>query len=635
MANRNRRVRIFESAIERVARVLSRKWKVKVVFQHDRCETSGNTIYLPTLPDNASKELMDACSGHLDHETAHVVYTNFKTLKRVGRRPKTMTVLNALEDPRIEKLWIKLYPGAKLNLRRANDWSLRKVAAEREMVDPEDGVKKMMKPWDGLSNLGKFLHASIVYTVSDFDDSHWFLNSVVEPEILDDVKKYSSYFAQALDAKDTADLIPMAKELLEKLGEDDPEVEEPEQIEDPEDIPDGAQMVPGAGGAGGGGSPQRDVMTKQPKNPGPQGPPQVGLEQMMSAEEEAEKKNGKNAQQPGNSQGGRYNATDEEVENDQKLLNQGEQLRDAAREELVDNDTYLVYTTEGDEIHRVKDGDRIAYKRFMQDAVKLVAPMKRKMARSMLSTKESRWEGGKTRGKLDRRRLHAVASGTSKAVFRKRVHAEDFDTAVMLMIDHSGSMMGTQLDLAAKTAIVFGELLNQLHIPFAVYGFSTGVSAVASRRWSAASDEERRLYKRWGNLWLGEYKTWDDGWNSSGPKMINMVRNGQVNTYDGESVRVGAQMLLSRPEKRKIMFYMNDGWPCPNASDDSQAHEKYAADCAKEVEKKIELFALGIGTDAVKRFYSNCVQINKLEDLPKVCLTELDSLIRRGKSYRK
>jgi cobalamin biosynthesis protein CobT len=117
--------------------------------------------------------------------------------------------------------------------------------------------------------------------------------------------------------------------------------------------------------------------------------------------------------------------------------------------------------------------------------------------------------------------------------------------------------------------------------------------------------------------------------------MVRMARNPKINTYDGESLRVGAQMLLARPEKRKILFWMNDGQPCPNYGDDTQAHNKYAADCAKEVEKAIELFAIGIRTDAVKRLYSNCVQINELEDLPKVCLSELDALIRKGKTYIK
>lgn len=644
MAKKNKKVRIFESAIERIARVLSKKWNIKVIFQHDRCETSGSTIYLPTLPENASKELMDAMQGHLDHEAAHVVYTDFSSLKRVRRNPKTMTVLNALEDPRIEAKWCKLYPGAKTNLRRSHEWALEKVSKEQEMVDPEDGQKKMMKPWDNLSSLGKFLHASITYTCSNFDDSHWFLNDIVEDHIFNDVKKYSTYFREALSIDNTNDLIPLAKELLQKLGEEDPETEEPEQLEDGDQIPDNAVMMPAGGGGGGRQSPQGSVMSKQPQGGAGSGaggmPSAVEVAPSMEADEQNAAQDEDDASkggQPGGSSGqpgSKYDVSDEDVQHDEEVFNRNDALKDAARRELSRDDVYLVYSTEGDEIERIREGDRVEYKKFMQKSVKLVGPMKRKLARSMLSTKESRWEGDKTRGKINPRRLYQVPMGTSKRIFRSRVQSEDFDTCVMMMVDHSSSMSGYQLDLAAKTAIVFGELLSQLGIPFSVLGFSTGTSGVSQKRKNQASTDEQCLYKRWGNLWIGEYKNFEDSWQSAGPKMINMVNNSRNNTYDGESLRYGAQLLLARPEKRKIMFWMNDGQPCPNWADDTQAHNRYALDCAKEVEKMIELFAIGINTDAVKSYYKNCVQVNDLEDLPKTCLHELDQLIRKGKSYR-
>ncbi len=642
MSNRSRKIRIFESAIERVARVLSKKWKIRVVFQPGRCETSGSTIYLPTLPDNASKDLTDAMQGYLDHESAHVVHTDFSSLKRVTKSPKTMTVLNAMEDPRIEVLWCKMYPGAKLNLRRSHEWALKKVSEEKEMVDPEDGQTKKMRPWDSLSNLGKFLHASITYTNNEFDDKYWFLRDVVEDDIMKDVKKYSSYFRKALEVKNTNDLIPLAKELLKKLGEEDPETEEQEKGQGGEEsetqsMPGGSSPLPQAGRQQ---SPQESVMNKQPKNSQQSGStaasPQTKPGISADDEEDTEKEE---AEQNQSSSGGadtnsKYDTSDEEVEQDEKIRDVGDKLKDAAHQEVSEEDSYLVYSTEGDVVERIKDGDRIKYKRFMQEAVKYVAPMKRKMSRSMLATKQSRWEGDKTRGKINPRRVYQVATGASKRVFRQRVHSEDFDTCVLLMVDHSGSMAGSRLDLAAKTSIVFGELLSQLSIPFSVQGFSTGSAHIGTNRKGKASNIEQSTYKRWGDLWIGEYKNFDDSWSSSGPKMINMVKNNRMNTYDGESLRYGAQTLLARPEKRKILFWLNDGYPCPNYADDSTAHQQYAKDCAKEVEKLVELFAIGIRTDAVKRYYKNCVQVNDISDLPKTCLVELDQLIRKGKSYR-
>jgi cobaltochelatase CobT len=268
----------------------------------------------------------------------------------------------------------------------------------------------------------------------------------------------------------------------------------------------------------------------------------------------------------------------------------------------------------------------------MMEANRHVSVIKRKMQRALLSTNISRWEGDKTRGKLNPRSLFRVPIGTSKRVFRQKVEAEDFDTAVLIMIDHSGSMAGHKLDLAAKTAIVLGEVLNQLNIPFSVRGFSTGDSYVAHERFRHAKPAEQQTYKRWGNLWIGVYKEFDELWGQHQHKLINMVRNDRANTYDGESLRYGAQLLLHRPEKRKIMFWLNDGAPCPNSGDDIAAHEEYARDCAKEVEKMVETVAIGICTDAVKRFYTNCAVVYKVDELPTVCLTTLDELLRKGKT---
>ena len=257
--------------------------------------------------------------------------------------------------------------------------------------------------------------------------------------------------------------------------------------------------------------------------------------------------------------------------------------------------------------------------------------MKRKMARNLLTYKESSWEPHKRRGKLDSRSLFRVCTGTSKDVFRKRVESEAFDTCVVMMVDHSGSMGGYKIQTAAQCAIAFGEILNQLDIPFSVFGFSTGNNNTATARYEKASLQERNLYSRWGDLWIGEYKSFDESWQKSKHNMIDMYRHVRDNTYDGESVRYGANVLLSRPEKRKILFWLNDGQPFPNSVDNLGIHTKYIEDSAKLVESNVELFAIGIGTDAVKRYYKDYVVVNNFKDLTKEAFRKLDKMLRRNK----
>lgn len=597
-------VQIFETSLERLGRILSRKWDIRVVFEADKCATDGKVVCLPTVPPDASKNLLDAMQGHLDHEAAHCVFTDFTAVKKaVKKKPKLLTAINALEDPRIEIKWCQMYPGAVLNLRRGSQWAWKQTVAVKKMKDFDTGKMREMRAWDNLSDFGKFLYSSIVYTQNDFNTDHWFLNDIVEKSILDDVVKNRYIFEAALYAKDTAAVIPLAEKLLEFLEE-----EEDEEEENPTGLSGDLRLDLDSGEGTDGG-----ISAAKPHNP------------MYKKCKDSK---------------GRYAVTQKELNNDQKAVGKGEQLKAAAKSELstkiqmefVDSPSakdYRVFTTSGDVFEKMSLGSKSAYNDFLKSANKYVAPMRRKLARALLAKNTTRWACGKDVGRVDQRRLHYVALGTSNNVFRQKQVAPSFDTAVLLMVDHSGSMGGQSLLLAAQTSAVFGEILNQLGISFGVLGFSTGSSFVAADRRNAASDSQKDIYTRWGNLWIGQYKTFDQSWKSSSRSVLSMSRNGKYNTYDGEALRYGAQELLARPEKRKILFWLNDGEPYPNSQDDLCAHQRYIKGVAKVVERHVELVAVGISTDAVKKIYTNWIQVSSLDDLPKTCLVKLERLLRK------
>lgn len=725
---RNRNVQIFESSIEKLARILSRKWGVKVVFQHGRCETEGKIIYLPVLPDNAPQELMDATQGHLDHEVAHVVLTDFDALNKIKRREKKLfAATNALEDPRIERRFAELWPGAKFNFAKSREWSIGKVS-EKE----KDASGKETSGWDGLSDIGKVLYASAFYAQSDFDDSHWFLRDVVEKEVMTRVRAAEPILRKARAAATTEEVIECARELLKAINEveEEPEYIKPKDIkpqdrlippqspldhvmpkkppkapadapklieveppdEDEEVDPEDGLPIPGNKGAAGGegeegegeegddsegdaavagAGPGEDQDGEEDSESGDQ--PSIAKSGKASDKADAEGEESEGAGdgevaedaepvegdagddaegeevdgQIGSQHNGStktntsmkqpkklppINSTDKELEDDADIMNLARMIKEAAEFEIKGVDSYLVYTTEGDHVEEIKDGDKQQYRTFMQKAIAMVAVMKRKLTRAMLSSAVSSWEPDKLRGKVNPRAAHRVALGTSKRVFRQRVEAEKLDTAVQMMIDHSGSMYGDKLQLAAMTAIILGEICHQLGISFSVCGFSTDEGYDGRRRWEKASPEEREIYSRWDNQWIGMYKDFDDSWPHSCHKLINMVRHSKNNTYDGESLKLGAQRLLQRREKRKILFWLNDGEPCPTGVDSRQALVEFTAQAAKEVEKLVEVVAFGIMTDSVKQFYKNWVQVNTIEELPKICLNQLTQLLVKGRT---
>ena len=58
----------LEPVLEKVGRVLSDRYGIRVVCEGQVCRTDGKTIRLPALPDDIPDELRDTIRGYLDHE---------------------------------------------------------------------------------------------------------------------------------------------------------------------------------------------------------------------------------------------------------------------------------------------------------------------------------------------------------------------------------------------------------------------------------------------------------------------------------------------------------------------------------------------------------------------------------------
>jgi cobalamin biosynthesis protein CobT len=218
----------------------------------------------------------------------------------------------------------------------------------------------------------------------------------------------------------------------------------------------------------------------------------------------------------------------------------------------------------------------------------------------------TRWENEKSSGKINRRSLPKLIQGTSNKVFKQKELELHYDTVVMLAVDHSGSMQGSRIETATKTAILLGDVLSQIGVPFSVVGFSAN---------DIYSPGNSKICSRNGSLWIGIYKDFDSPWQTKKFAIGHMPNNIQANTYDGESVRYCARELLSRKEKRKILIWINDGEPCATQSDKQGDHVAFAKMVGKEVLKYIEMIAIGIETNSIKEFYPNAVNINNIDEL--------------------
>ncbi len=103
------------AAAHLVAAALGRALGIRVVVANvpTAC-TDGNTIYLPPLPVTVSAQLMVMLWGFIHHEAGHCRHSDFALVKSVNAEhdPVLSNLLFILEDVRMERAHIALYPGA-------------------------------------------------------------------------------------------------------------------------------------------------------------------------------------------------------------------------------------------------------------------------------------------------------------------------------------------------------------------------------------------------------------------------------------------------------------------------------------------------------------------------------------------
>jgi cobalamin biosynthesis protein CobT len=174
--------------------------------------------------------------------------------------------------------------------------------------------------------------------------------------------------------------------------------------------------------------------------------------------------------------------------------------------------------------------------------------------RYLMTLKRSKWQKERTTGrKINKRGLSRLATGSSdynKRIFQRRIDHDDMDTAIMLLVDWSGSMHGLRSMLANLAAqrvnAVFGDALN---LPLKIMTHTT----------RAVSGSDSML-----NMELGTIKDWKDPRPSSreiADRFIRAAQEGMNTNADGDALMYARAELMKRPERRKILIILSDGQP--------------------------------------------------------------------------
>ncbi|OAB55676.1 hypothetical protein AY600_02030, partial [Phormidium willei BDU 130791] len=168
-------------------------------------------VNLPYLPDNADQELIMAMQGFLDHEVAHILFTDWSTVIAAYADGQTVGVLhNIFEDPRIEAAMHRRFTGSAYNLEQVQCFLLNRMI--RPKIEPalRDPSKTEFQKFSMLAVcIARAWAGQQVFI--DYMSDKWGL-------IPDVVKRLKGIEARAAALTSSQDALDLAREVKKRLG---------------------------------------------------------------------------------------------------------------------------------------------------------------------------------------------------------------------------------------------------------------------------------------------------------------------------------------------------------------------------------------------------------------------------------
>lgn len=178
---------------------------------------------------------------------------------------------------------------------------------------------------------------------------------------------------------------------------------------------------------------------------------------------------------------------------------------------------------------------------------------------------------------------------------RKNAPSMVADTVFLIMVDCSGSMHNKKARIAGEALIQFCEVLNNLHIPFAVRAFTQSNSAITIGL--KEFDESYRNCKTNMTLFTEQFNI-----DKLGTWCCNL---------DERSLKYCSDELDRQPHKDKIIIVISDGATCGSIKTLRQQVDKISS-------RGTTVLGIGICDDNVTQAYKNHIVLKNLEDLDKL-----------------
>lgn len=238
------------------------------------------------------------------------------------------------------------------------------------------------------------------------------------------------------------------------------------------------------------------------------------------------------------------------------------------------------------------------------DAITATSRMRAKLMGMLQSVKKQPGRYGTSGSKLAVNRLVNMHTGDPR-IFKKRVESVSINTAIVIMLDASGSMANGRMEVARDTA-------------FALHHTLKGIGGVATL--SAAFDMDTD----YESVPIQVLCTWGEK-----PSPENFSVSPGDYTPTPLALWYARAQLLQRPEPRKICLLVTDGEPF---GWDGIESDTVAA--TKRLEKDgIEIAAIGIELPDVATYWKNNRVVNSIEELPQAMFGVMNDLLTRKPNH--
>ena len=597
------------------------KTGVNVVFQGNQAGTDGNTIVLPSLTQDMDvpERAVQVARGFVNHEAGHVAHSDIPAIvalkeecQRTGNKLLT-GIHNALEDIWLERLVNDEYEGAKDTLSYTTAAVNREFLETVENMSPEEREKALSDEgyvgavaltWEGRKDYGEETNQQCLDL----------LPKEIRDRLPDRIK--------ALDAcKSTQDCIALARLFDKDIREEEEKKRTPPPTSKPEGEPeegdDDLQPEPSEDeGKDNGEKAGPDDDGNDPIPDGALSDPAPGIIETSDGSKPEEITYNPDTFDPSLS-----NAVEQE------MMREGLMTMDEHSWRPITTDRDILHTKHNNP--EMRDGKPKQYAKVVKQMGGPINAMQRKLEAGLAAQMDREWEDRRMSGRIDPRRL-VGAFNCEPDVYRSRQEAPDLDTAVTILVDMSGSMSGSKIVLARDVCICLSETIYRLGAELEVLGFTTGDDLSweiqrANRRLA------REDFSRTEQLSMFVFKDFSERLSDCRAAMGGMHRHWMSMNIDGESVDVARKRLEDRPERRRVLMVLSDGYPSFYGNADGYQHLRDAVERCGD--RNIDCVGIGIQSSAVERFYPRFAVCHNLDDLPTKVIGEVGKLLV-AKDYR-